>query len=381
MRLIHTADWHLGQTLRGYRRDPEHAAVLEQLVSLTETHQPDAFLIAGDVFDTSNPTPEAQQLYYRTLGQLRRAAPHMAIIVTAGNHDAAGRLAAPRPLLAELNVHVIGYARSADHLIPIHDARGVLLGHVLAVSFPTAPCLPAGHPRLADAVSALYAQLAEPQRHRWEGLPLVVTGHLHVAGGAETGGSERSILIGGESAVPTSVFPAEAAYVALGHLHKAQQVGTGSVYYSGSLIPLSASEADYTHGVNLVSLRAGAVSVERLPLDRPRGFLRLPMLSLSEALSHLRTLAGEPFVQVSLRREGLPADFREQLDAVPGVRLVELKLEETEAIRIARQEVPQDKVADLAPEHFFALAFEKKHGRKPGTAHQEAFAELLRKLA
>jgi exonuclease SbcD len=381
MRLIHTADWHLGQTLRGYRRDPEHTAALEQLVSLTEAHQPDAFLIAGDVFDTSNPTPEAQQLYYRTLGQLRRAAPHMAIIVTAGNHDAAGRLAAPRTLLAELNVHVIGYARSADHLVAIRNARGVLLGHVLAVSFPTAPCLPAGHAKLADAVAALYAELAQPQRHRWEGLPLVVTGHLHVAGGTETGGSERSLLIGGESAVPTSVFPAEASYVALGHLHKAQQVGAGPVYYSGSLIPLSASEADYTHGVNLVSLRSGSVSVERLPLKRPRGFIRLPLLTLPETLSRLRTLEGEPFVQVSLRRQGLPADFREQLDAVRGVRLVELKLEETEAMRVARHEAPQDRVADLNPEHFFALAFEKRHGRKPEPAHNEAFAALLRKLS
>ncbi len=381
MRLIHTADWHLGQTLRGYRREEEHAVVLQQLVSLAETHQPDAFLIAGDVFDTSNPTPEAQQLYYRTLGQLRGAAPHMTIVVTAGNHDAAGRLAAPRSLLAQLNVHVIGYARRADHLVPVRNAGGVLLGHVLAVSFPTAPCLPAGHPKLADAVKALYDELAEPQRHRWEGLPLVVTGHLHVAGGMETGGSERSILIGGESAVPTSVFPTEAAYVALGHLHKAQQVGAGPVHYSGSLIPLSASEADYTHGVNLVSLLPGSVSVERLALERPRGFIRLPLLTLPEALNQLHTLDGEPFVQVSLRRQGLPADFREQLDAVRGVRLVELKLEETEAIRIARQEVPQDKVADLNPEHFFALAFEKKHGRKPESAHSEAFAALLRKLA
>jgi exonuclease SbcD len=108
------------------------------------------------------------------------------------------------------------------------------------------------------------------------GLPFVLTGHLHVAGGIESEGAERRILVGGQHSVPHDVFPAEASYVALGHLHKAQAVGRDTVRYSGSLIPLSATELPYAHGDTLVGLDGTAVLSEHISIDRPVPFVRLP---------------------------------------------------------------------------------------------------------
>ena len=101
---------------------------------------------------------------------------------------------------------------------------------------------------MVQGTRELYATLMQETGAARDGLPLVVTGHLHVAGGTELDGAERRILVGGQHAVPASVFPDEAAYVALGHLHKAQKIGGEKVRYSGSLMPLSASEIDYRHG-------------------------------------------------------------------------------------------------------------------------------------
>ncbi len=102
-------------------------------------------------------------------------------------------------------------------------------------------------------------------------MPFVLTGHLHVAGGIESEGAERRILVGGQHAVPPDVFPAEASYVALGHLHKAQAVGRETVRYSGSLIPLSATEIPYAHGVTLVSVDGTSVQSRTLDFGTASG--------------------------------------------------------------------------------------------------------------
>lgn len=289
IRILHTADWHIGQTLRGFSREHEHRKVFDRLEEIVVERDVDALVIAGDVFDSQNPSGEAQQLFYNTLVRLSRARPQMTTVIVAGNHDAAGRLEAPRPLLEAFNIRVVGNVRRraastrpSRHLVPIADSSGTVAAHVLAVSYPTAACLPnlmrldseAGSSVIAG-VRSLYAEFVETLRQEIDGLPFVVMGHLHVAGGVESEGAERRILIGGQHAVPHDVFPAEASYVALGHLHKAQAVGRDNVRYSGSLIPLSATEQPYAHGVTLVSLDGARVISEHIPIDRPVPFLSL----------------------------------------------------------------------------------------------------------
>jgi len=401
-RILHTADWHIGQTLRGFSREHELRKVFERLEKIVVERDVDALVVAGDLFDSQNPSGEAQQLFYNTLVRLSSAQPRMTTVIVAGNHDAAGRLEAPRPLLEAFNIHVVGNVRRHDgrveatrHLVPIFDASGVIAAHVLAVSYPTAACLPnltrldgeSGSPVIAG-VRSLYAELFDTLRGQVDGLPFVLTGHLHVAGGIESEGAERRILVGGQHAVPHDVFPTEASYVALGHLHKAQAVGRSTVRYSGSLIPLSATEQPYAHGVTLVSLNGTQVVSEHIPIDRPVPFLRLPEagdMRLTELGDHLTALGLQsdlaiherPFVQIRLAREGLPPGFREEIDRIAEsfpVRIVDARVA---AIPGALHEViladPMIRLAERDPEDLFKLAFKRAFGVAPDAAHLDVF--------
>lgn len=402
IRILHTADWHIGQTLRGFSREHEHRKVFGRLEEIIVERNVDALIVAGDVFDSQNPSGEAQQLFYDTLVRLSRARPRMTTVIVSGNHDAAGRLEAPRPLLEAFNIRVVGNVRRQDgrieasrHLVPIVDASGVLAAHVLAVSYPTAACLPnltrlddeAGSPVVAG-VRTLYAELLEALRPQTDGLPFVATGHLHVAGGIESEGAERRILVGGQHAVPHDVFPPEASYVALGHLHKAQAVGRDTVRYSGSLIPLSATEQPYLHGVTLVSLDGVKIVSEQIPIGRPVAFLRLPEagdMRLADFGDHLTALdlqpdlpiSERPFVQVRLAREGLQPGFREEIDRIAEsfpVRIVEARvtaMPDTLSELVVAD--PMIRLAERDPEDLFKLAFERAFGVAPDVAHLDVF--------
>jgi exonuclease SbcD len=386
MRVLHTADWHLGQVLRGYSRIAEQQAVLEELVGLVAERQPDVMVVAGDVFDRTNPPTEALELYYRTLVELHRAAARMQMVVTAGNHDAAMRLEAPAGLLELARVKVVGNVRrvggvvdASRHWVDVRGARSEMLGRVMAVSFPTAACLSG---EVGDRVGSLYRELAAAGPG--DGLPFVVTGHLHVRGGQASEGAERDLLIGGADAVGVEVFPEEATYVALGHLHRPQRIGGGRVRYSGSLLPLSASEIGYTHGVVMVEVAAGGVEAEVVSLRRPVAMHRVPergavaMKDLRRALEALGAATGS-YVYVELKRAGLLATFREDVEEEAqrcGLRLLEVKVEslaptETRALPELRS------VKAFAPNELFSMAFEREHGRAPGVEHARVFAEAM----
>ncbi|WP_035354907.1 metallophosphoesterase family protein [Edaphobacter aggregans] len=405
LRILHTADWHLGQTLRGYSRWYEQEQVLDRLIQLVEEREIDTLLIAGDVFDSQHPSGEAQSLFYKTLARLHQVRPSLNTVVVAGNHDAAGRLEAPHPLLAAFNVHAVGNVRRAQdrmdcerHLLTLRDAQGEAYLHVVAVSYPTAACLPSlsrlelegEETSVVRAVRELYEVLSEALTPRLAGLPFITTGHLHVRGGAESEGAERRILVGGQHAVPHDVFPIESAYVALGHLHKAQAVGKETIRYSGSLIPLSATEQPYRHGFTLITINEGLVASEHLEIPRPVPFLRLPIaggeVRMSELADHLRTLGLapdlpihlRPFVQVRLSRQGLGAGFREQVERIAAdyaIRIVEARpdplLEVMAGLTAALE--PQRGLGQREPEEMFLLAFERATGAAATTAHLEIF--------
>ncbi len=401
MRIIHTADWHIGQKLAGYPRDGEHRAALNELAFIVAEQNADALLIAGDVFDHQNPSGESQQLFYSAILALKRARPGLTIVITAGNHDAAGRLEAPYPLLAAMGVHIVGnVARTQGkiqverHVITLANAEGKPAARVLAVSYPTPACLPI-QTRATDAsdavvcsTEALYDELMDAAHPHDVALPLIVMGHLHVAGGLETEGSERRLFVGGQHAVKPDVFPAEAAYVALGHLHKMQWVGRETIRYSGSLIPLSASEIGYEHSVTLLTFAAGdpTPEIKVIPLTRSVPFLRVPRfgtlaikdLDRNLALLHLdptRDSALHPFVQVWLTYEDRGS--RAGVDAIAAkypLRLVEPRFVRPELDKPASiLAAPYEKLADLKPEDLFEKAFVRKHTKAPDAAHFAAF--------
>lgn len=407
MRLLHTADWHIGQTLAGFARDHEHGDVLAAIENICVEREVDALIVAGDIFDHQNPSGASQQLYYRTLLALRRACPEMTIVITAGNHDAAGRLEAPAAILGELGVHVVGNARRTDgrldarrHLVPLPACGGEISAHVLAISYPTPACLPPfgalatenGMSSIVEATRTLYSEMWEGSGAGCDGLPVIITGHLHVLGAVESEGSERRILVGGQHAVPTSIFPEDAAYVALGHLHKAQRIGTETIRYSGSLIPLSATEAGYKHSVTLISLNGGdAPQIEEIALPRPVEFIRLPRLTIGDLGDHLKCLdlderlpcEKQPFVQVQISREGLAPGLHPQIEEIVSkfpVRFVGISRERAERDEdksALQNTTPIVRLQDLQPLEMFRDAFEEKHSVAPAVVHERVFHEAL----
>lgn len=401
MKILHTSDWHIGQELSGWSRQIEHDAFFEQLEQIVLERDVDALLVAGDVFDHQNPSAAAQRVFYDALVKLRRAKPNLSTIVIAGNHDAAGRIEAPRALLTAFGVHVVGSVQRRDgiicpetHLVPLRDRRGEAAAWVAALPFLRPVDLPPlarevdGSP-IIESVRALYEEAGHIAVKRIGGEPLIMTGHLHVAGGLESEGAERRILVGGEHAVPPDVFPSAAFYVALGHLHRPQHIGRPAVRYSGSPFPMSATERDYQHGVTLVDLEAGAVP-EHIILRRRIPFIRVPQDGavepslvadvLRDAVAKLgiaddAPVSERPFVQLVVKGNGTRSDIEKSLSALP-VRVFSIR-NERDVIAASAEEAPNAYLADMHPESVFSEAFLRTHGTKPEPGHLAVFHQAL----
>jgi len=300
VRLVHTSDWHLGHTLHDLDRTAEHRAFLGWLADLCERERADALLVAGDVFDASNPPAAAVALLAGFLVDLWRRLDRLQIIVIGGNHDSAHRLETTEPFLRALGrLHVLGALPRRDGaidvertLVRVEGSGGSAL--VAAVPFLRAADLRAdelgGDP--AAPVRRVHDELFAAARQRLRpGEPLVAMGHLFVAGGA-AGASERQ-LVGGVGAVPPDAFPPDVAYAALGHLHRPQSLG-GRLHYAGAPIPLSFDEAAYPQEVSVVDLAPGAPPTRRgFEVPRARQLLRVPPsgpAALEAVLDALRAL-------------------------------------------------------------------------------------------
>jgi exonuclease SbcD len=345
LRVIHTSDWHLGQLFKGHERTAEHRVFLFWLLDALVERDVDALIIAGDVFDQASPSAEAQKLFFAFLAAANQRKPGLRVVVVAGNHDSPSRLQAPAAVLDCIDVHVVGRhcvreSESTDHarlLVPLAGKTGDVEAWVLAMPFlrPADMARAPGQSH-AEAIGRAYALAVEFAReHRRPNQALILTGHLHLAGGDVSADSERRIIIGDEEAVDATMLPAEASYVALGHLHRPQRVGSEHVRYSGSPLPLSFSEIHYPHQVVQIDFNAGSVAaITPVRVPRPALMLRVPErpAPLEEVLQALRELVVdaasepglEPLLEVQLQAAIVPTDLRQQVEQALGTKRVRL---------------------------------------------------------
>ena len=336
LKIIHTADWHLGQTFFGYDREEEHDAFLNWLVDTLAEQQTDVLLIAGDVFDVANPSASAQRRFFHFLKEANRRNPHLQVIVVAGNHDSAARLESPIPLLEELNTSIVGIIRRTESgeidfdslVIPLYNKEKKREGWCLAVPYLRQGDYPAvqteGNP-YAEGVRELYAQLLQRLwKRRTENQAILAIGHLQATGSeiAEKDYSERTV-IGGLECVSPEAFSEQIAYTALGHIHKAQRVsGRENVRYAGSPIPMSFAEKHYHHGVVMVTFDGGcAVDIERLECPKLIPLLSVPNgepvspEAILEALKELpETEAVAPYLEVKVLLEEPEPMLRQEIE-------------------------------------------------------------------
>lgn len=275
LKIIHTADWHLGQTFFGYDREDEHDAFLKWLSETLTAQQTDVLLIAGDVFDVANPSAAAQRRLFHFLKETNRQNPDLQIVIVAGNHDSATRLEAPVPLLKELNTTVVGLIKRTEEgtidfeslLVPLYNKEGKRDALCLAVPYLRQGDYPPSeeqHDTYIAGIGRMYEELYQYAEARREpGESLIAMGHLH-ATGAELSADDRSerIIMGGLESVSSDAFPEGIAYTALGHIHKAQRIGgRNNLRYSGSPLPMSFSETNYHHQVISLTVENGVLSV------------------------------------------------------------------------------------------------------------------------
>jgi exonuclease SbcD len=310
-KILHTADWHLGQTFYEYDRREEHAQFLAWLRKQLKEHEIDVLLIAGDVFDSPNPSAASQKMYYDFLYQAAHENPQLQVIIIAGNHDSAARLEAPNPVLEPLNVTVKGVVKRTpegeidfdDLLVPL--CKG---GVCLAVPYLRQGDYPSAE-GYSQGVQAMYEKLYERVH---EVQPVIAMGHLQATGSeiSENDRSERTVIGGLECVSPASFAP-EVAYTALGHLHRGQRVSKReNVRYSGAPLPMSFAEKNNQQGVVMITLEGAEASakIERLPFDAPVKLLSLPAkpLPLDQVLAEVALLpegeaeASSPFLELKV---------------------------------------------------------------------------------
>lgn len=317
---LHTSDWHLGQFFYHHDREYEHQQFLLWLLKQIEEKQPNALLIAGDIFDVINPSSRAQKQLYQFLADAHEVAPHMQTLMIAGNHDSGYRIEQVEPLLAKYNAKAVGIIHKTankdlnlDHLlVPIYDQKQKIVAWCLALPFLRPAEITGINEQTKDpqnAIAYLHQQLiAEAKARKQPDQALILMSHAHMQGG-EISDSERPIIIGNEEALSTALFDDAIDYVALGHLHKPQKVGQAHMRYSGSPIPLSFSEINYKHQI---------LEVKIDPLQSQTTRFQCEVLPIPRSVQ-LHKITGELdniFVQLSqLKSEAIEAiDQREYID-------------------------------------------------------------------
>ena len=338
IRILHTADWHLGQTFFGDDRTQEHEHFLDWLAGVLTKNKIDVLIVAGDVFDVSNPSAASQRMFYRFIHRVTTENPRLQLVVVAGNHDSAARLESPLPLLQEMRTEIKGIVHKQngkidyEHLlVELKNAAGEVEALCLAVPFLRQGDYPVveteGNP-YAEGVKELYARLLKyALKKRTDGQALVAVGHLLATGSeiAEKDHSER-IIIGGLESVSPESFPEQIVYTALGHIHKAQRVsGRENIRYAGSPLPMSFAEKHYHHGVVKVTLDEGwAVEIEKLeytPLVRLLSIPATEAAAPDEVLDELRGLElpedePMPYLEVKVKLSEPEPMLRQQVEEI-----------------------------------------------------------------
>lgn len=401
MRLLHTADWHLGQRFHDQRRGDDEQHALDQLLELAAEHRIDAFLLAGDIFDTANPGAEEQRRYYRFLFKLVTEIGVPTVVVTGGNHDSALRLDGPKDLLADLGIQVVGrWPRDTppEHcLVELKDRQGRVGAICAAVPYlrdgdlrlpPIGETAPQIHARYAQALENRYLQVRQAAGEAYPELPLVVMGHCYVDD-ALIGGGERPVQVGNLAKVRVQVLGEGAAYLALGHLHRPQRLaGQDHWRYSGSLLPTGFDEVERRREVLKVDLPEDGApgQVTSLPLLPYREYRRLHGTpdQLETVLAELSPPAADtpiPWAEASVVLEGPRPGFAQRLVDSARDRGWDLISVKRHRVSKQRPESPVDGevlgLKELDPEEVFIERHRLEFDRDPDDELLTEFRSLL----
>lgn len=399
MKILHTADWHIGKKLHKHELAPDFDLFIDWLCQTIIAQGVTLLLISGDIFDLANPSSEARKQYYRALMQLRKL--NCKIILTGGNHDSPAMLNAPGEILKELDMHVVGGLPEnlADTLIPVQDNSGHNEMIIAAIPFLRDADLRTAsegesYTERVEAVQKgienTFKEVAEICKSEYPNIPAIAMGHLF-ASGMSTSESERDIQIGNLAAFEATQFGEYFEYIALGHIHKPQQVkALVSTFYSGSPIPLSFSEYADKKRVLVLDTEKGYVP-ESIAVPSFRQLLKISgnieMLQLK--LSSLEKVGDlDTLIELILQEENYDANKILSFDQLvtdfnkPGFEIVKHRTDFTHKMQGTSALYTQGtQLQDLKPKEVFEELI-GRHEYEPETQKEilAAFDELLEEV-
>lgn len=379
MRFLHTADWHVGKTLRGRSRQGEFAAVLDEVVGIAAQEGVDAVLVAGDVYEHRAPSPDADELVFDALLRLHDAG--IPVVVIAGNHDSAVRMSALAGLLSRVGVSLV------PRVVPPDEGSAVEIPARDGTEAAMVACVPfVPERRFGDAaalfhsVESWYQSYAENMGRLLEAMAgafredrvNVLLAHLFTDG-ALLGGGEREATIGLEYAVSPARLPGNAQYLALGHVHRPQRVrgAPAAARFAGSLLQLDFGETQQEKSVSIVEASPGKPArVREVALSSGRRLLDVRG-SLDE-LAGAAAGVGDAYLRVFVACDGPTPGLAERVrELLPGAVDVHLEYERAEAVPGAPA------LSSLSPREQFLAYYRSHHGAEPGDDLLRAFDEVL----
>lgn len=376
MKIVHTSDWHVGRRWKGIQRFDELAAVLDHLATFIEEHSIDLVLHTGDMFESRNPPPEAEQLVNRFLVRVGRTGAHM--LVVAGNHDDPLRLDA-RSLLTELvNVQILGRprpaARGGTRTIETRSGEKAI---VAALPFASPGAWVSALDIAGEEASARikYARMFERAVQDLCGAfqpdaVNILMAHTHIEG-AIFGESERRVHLGEDWAALPESLPANASYIALGHIHKPQKIeGPVPTYYGGSLLQMDFGEAGEEKTFVVVDARAGGMAtVEHIPYEGG-----LPLVDIRATLEELEETADQDrkgWLRVTVPLTEKDPDLNRKVrELLPNALVVRAELPDPDEVPDIRLE------KGLSPVGHYRAYHLRMHQQEADWAVLEAFQNL-----
>lgn len=385
MRLIHTSDWHLGQYFFTKSRAAEHQAFLRWLIEQIEQQQVDALIVAGDLFDTGSPPSYARELYNRFVVELQRTG--CQLVVLGGNHDSVATLNESRELLSCLNTTVIANAQNeTEQQIVVLNQRDGQPGAVLCATpflrprdLLTSRAGESGVQKqqaLQEAIADHYQRLYQAACARRDALglplPIIATGHLTTVG-VTTSDSVRDIYIGTLDAFPAQAFP-PADYIALGHIHRAQNVAKSEhIRYSGSPIPLSFDELGKAKSVFRVDFSAGAlqqVTALEIPSFQPMQLIKGDLVQIEQQLQQFADYQGDlpVWLDIEVATQDYLSDIQRRIQLLADQLPVEVVLlrRSKEQRRQAIEQQDKETLNELSVNE----VFERRLAQEPEMAEQ-----------
>lgn len=323
LKIIHTADWHLGKLVHGVYMTEQQEAVLEQFIELVATEQPDAVIIAGDLYDRSVPPVEAVQLLEKMLFRINVEL-KTPVLAISGNHDSAERLSFGSSWYRNSGFYLNG--KISDSLEPVR---------VKGVNFYLVPYTEPGVVRELFQDSSIQSHHDAMGRVTWEiektmdaDAANILVGHAFVTGGKTTD-SERILSVGGSGSVDSECF-SPFTYTALGHLHSPDAIRHETIRYSGSLLKYSFSEAKQRKSISIIEIDAsGQLTINEKALIPPQDMREISGY-IDELLdpAFYETQKLDDFLKVTLLDEGALLDPINKLRAVyPNILHLERKIE------------------------------------------------------